>query len=205
MARGTTVVACTMRLAKQERLQNLEATKEAYRAKAREADEARRLADAGEGHYRREYLLREECVLIARELNEVMNVLPGLLLNGCQDQALKAAWRHSSVIRTAKTTANTKAQSELDEAKRLLRNVESDLDRFFGDGWKKVTGVDEIWKPVLTRKFDQNMFDDLERAAVTLQHSLKIAQRVYDEAAAELEEAKSNTEAARQALIWSPI
>jgi hypothetical protein len=45
----------------------------------------------------------------------------------------------------------------------------------------------------------------LERSAVTLQHSLQILQRVADEAANELEAARAAYDAARQALIWSPI
>ncbi len=206
IARSTTVVGCSMRAGRQEQLRNLEAKKEAYRAKSREADEAQRLADAGEGHYRREYILREEAVLIARELNQVFNVIPGQLLNGCADATLKAEWRHSLVIRTAKSATHTKAVAELDETQRLLRNVERDLDRFFpADGWKKVESAEGIWKPVLTRLFDQNMLDSLERAAVELQHAQRITQRVFDEATAELAQANANTVAAREALIWSPV
>lgn len=195
-----------MRAADQERLRNVEATKQAYRDKAAEADEARRLADRGEGHYRREYILREEAVLIANDLNHVMNKIPGNLLNDCRDQALKAAWKHSMTIRTLRQNAFVKADSELTESKRLLQKVEQDLDRFFpADGWTKVVGADGIWRPKLTREFNENMRDELERSAVTLQHSLQILQRVADDAAAELNAATAAYDEARQALIWSPI
>jgi hypothetical protein len=200
-----TIEACSMRAADQNRLRNVEATKQAYRDKAAEADEARRLADRGEGHYRREYILREEAVLIANDLNYVMNKIPGILLNGCRDESLKAAWKHSMTIRTLRQNAFVKADSELTESKRLLQKVEQDLDRFFPDGWKKVVGADGIWRPKLTREFNENMRDELERSAVTLQHSLQILQRVADDAAAELDAATAAYDAAREALINSPI
>ena len=70
---------------------------------------------------------------------------------------------------------------------------------------EKINGADGIWRPKLTRKFNENMLEELERSAVTLQHSLQILQRVTDEAASELDAANAAYDAAREALIWSPI
>jgi hypothetical protein len=206
MAKPSTVVACSWRAAKQERLRNLEAKKEEYRAASRVADEAQRQADLGEITQRRVVILREAATLIANDANHIAQKIPAELINGCSDTLLKAEWGHSRTVRLAKSNAYTKAAADLEESKRLLRKVEQDLDRFFpDDGWKKVVGADGIWRPKLTRVFNENMREELERSAVTLQHSLQILQRVADEAANELEAARAAYDAARQALIWSPI